>query len=70
MRHLISLTQAIDGGTPIFVMPANIKGVEPQSLYTVVYCGGEDQWRVIESPEEIDMKIDLLKIKQDDSPSD
>lgn len=66
MRHHITLTQTKAGGVPIHVNPDHIKAIEQDGdLATIVYCGGEDFWRVIETPEEIDMRIDVLKLKQE-----
>lgn len=67
MRHLIKLTAAISGHPPVFINPNKIVTLVPTPESTTVYCGAEDFWRVVESPEEIDMRIDLLLLKQQSS---
>lgn len=64
MRHLIKLTAAVSKHPPIFINPHKIVALVPSPEHTMVHCGAEDFWRVVETPEEIDMQIDLLILKQ------
>ena len=63
MKHFIKLTKASDGGPTIFIAPWHIKALEPGRESTTVYCGAEDVFYVRETPEKIDVQVDLNMLK-------